>query len=316
MDLTTDHFRQALARQIDALKPDPLARRQMETLRLDWRQAGEGTDAPRMALGPGTSLERDCGGPLRSLCGNLRLASEYLAITIRAESDCKCRASAPGDEPGEDEGGGEGDDDADGDSDTSRHFDSRHFDNEFSMELTVAAECLRFIPPQEGEIDDKELKRRRNLHDGMIKRLKSDPLLRQLMSDEHHGMKHVPLCEAWVQENTHSNTPAGRRKRARELEERVHVNEGALDGIRRAIFGRCEENLDVLRVLLDMPYFLRQSSNLGATAPEAAALAERAYLRLLEEALVDACEREGEDELLDELSISAENDEGGGKRRR
>ena len=32
--------------------------------------------------------------------------------------------------------------------------------------------------------------------------------------------------------------------------------------------------------------------------------AQLPYLRLLEDAMFDACEREGEDELLDELSIS------------
>lgn len=51
-------------------------------------------------------------------------------------------------------------------------------------------------------------------------------------------------------------------------------------------------------------------------------LGDRAYLRLLEDAMFDACEKEGEDEILDDLNISCESAENGdcdandGKRRR
>ena len=52
-------------------------------------------------------------------------------------------------------------------------------------------------------------------------------------------------------------------------------------------------------------------------------LGDRAYLRLLEDAMFDACEKEGEDEILDDLNISCGNaiengdcDANEGKRRR
>jgi len=52
-------------------------------------------------------------------------------------------------------------------------------------------------------------------------------------------------------------------------------------------------------------------------------LGDRAYLRLLEDAMFDACEKEGEDEILDDLNISCGNakengdcDANDGKRRR
>ena len=129
-----------------------------------------------------------------------------------------------------------------------------------------------------------------------------------------------------------------------ELEERVNVDERVLDGIRTAIYSHAEDNLDILELLLNMPYLPRSSGGGGAlilpqsndakgrggehegedindippsasssstTSDEADTimiiineLAQRAYLRLLEDAMFDACEKEGEDELLDDLTIT------------
>ena len=85
------------------------------------------------------------------------------------------------------------------------------------------------------------------------------------------------------------------------------------------MFGHSEDNLDVLEIVLNMPYLPRGSFSSGGGGEEGAdptvvldattssalcELAQRAYLRLLEDAMFDACEREGEDELLDDLNIS------------
>lgn len=291
MELTTALFREAFASQVAQLKPDPLARKQMENLRLDWEHADEGTDAPLMAMGLGISLECYSCNSLRSLCGMLCFTSEYISITISAE--CNEKESERNDDDGPD------------------------FENEFSIKLKVNAACLPFKPPTKEHLDRKELQGKRRLHAAMIERLESDPLIRRLI----HAKDGILLCEALIQENSKSNIPAGSGKAPIELEERVNVNEKTLDGIRKAVFSHCEDNLDVLTILLDMPYFLRQSSDIGEQRPKAAALAKRAYLRLLEDALFDACEREGEDEMLDELTISEDKDaqgernEGGGKRR-
>jgi len=60
---------------------------------------------------------------------------------------------------------------------------------------------------------------------------------------------------------------------------------------------------------LNMPYFPRSpeataDSGGTTTTTTISILADRAYLRLLEDAMFDACEKEGEDDLLDDLNIS------------
>ena len=90
-------------------------------------------------------------------------------------------------------------------------------------------------------------------------------------------------------------------------------------------------------LLLSMPYLPRSSGRDGpldsavpntiqgsesGTSKVHDMLGDRTYLRLLEDAMFDACEKEGEDEILDDLNISCgsvENDDcdaNEGKRRR
>jgi hypothetical protein len=108
-----------------------------------------------------------------------------------------------------------------------------------------------------------------------------------------------------------------------DLEERVTVSEDVCEAIKRAIWSMADSPLDVVDLILNLP-FLPTTDHAGAsgatsghpdTEPTAeksrstttiptTTLANRAKLRLLEDALCDACEKEGEDELLDELKIS------------
>ena len=154
----------------------------------------------------------------------------------------------------------------------------------------------------------------------MMNRLLSDPAVRRCFPGIGDSVTEgLPLCEVLIQRNCHKSD----RKSGccDELEEQVNVDEVTLDGIRNAILSHAEDNLDVLELLLNMPYLPRRSFplsegdgpvgcvNVGPTMNTAGTmaihdLAQRAYLRLLEDAMFDACEREGEDELLDELSIS------------
>ena len=113
-----------------------------------------------------------------------------------------------------------------------------------------------------------------------------------------------------------------------------------MSGIKNAIFSHVEDNLDVFELLLNMPYLPRSSGRDGpldsavpsdlttqglepSTSKVCDMLGDRAYLRLLEDAMFDACEKEGEEEILDDLNISCgiaiENgdcDANEGKRRR
>jgi hypothetical protein len=97
------------------------------------------------------------------------------------------------------------------------------------------------------------------------------------------------------------------------LEERVDVSEPVAEAIRRAIWSSSESSLDIVEFVLSMPSLPTMEhhtkTNTFATTP----LANRAKLRLLEDAMLDACEREGEDGLLEDLSIN--KDDGSSERR-
>ena len=136
----------------------------------------------------------------------------------------------------------------------------------------------------------KEKGKGARLRAGMIERLKADRLVSRLLSTSKTTPP-LTLCEALIHQSEEGSG---------ELEERVNVEDNVLEGIRTAILSQLESNLDVLELLLGLPYLPRHcTSNV-----DIAKLANRAYLRLLEDGMFDACEREGEDDLLDDLQIS------------
>ena len=125
------------------------------------------------------------------------------------------------------------------------------------------------------------------------------------------------------------------------LEERVVVSENSVKGIQR-IFFACDDDetdayLTVMEFLLSMPYLPRKNvfqrndiiSQIRLSTSQQVeflskqsdavklienitdickdlipSIAERVYLRLLEDAMLDACEMEGNDDILDDLHIS------------
>ena len=219
------------------------------------------------------------------------------------------------------------------------------FDDEFYFQLTVHAKLKsKSLETAIADENDDNLTMKKTiehrLHLGMTNRLQSDVSIRRLLllsdidrSDNHTANNNIinssnidegiTLCEALIQRN--------RATQSLELEERVNVDESILDGVRSAIYSHAEDNLDVLELLLNMPYLPRiavgfifpLSNNAKGrggeegdhvsssfTSDDATTmtiineLAQRAYLRLLEDAMFDACEKEGEDELLDDLTIT------------
>jgi hypothetical protein len=365
--ITTAQFHAAIARHIDETKPDPLAKRQLESISLSWRGDEDEDEEVTLALrNRRTSLVN----------GVLTLSSEYISIFIRVVCECrvstvKTKAKTTTDDkidPNE-EGGTN-----DRSEETVRVMPLKHqsndvlksFDDEFYFQLTVHAKLKSktlntAIADDEGYDDDinlttkktKEQKRKmeHKLHLAMTNRLQSDVSVRRLLllpdinrynnsntvnsNSKSNVDEGITLCEALIQRN---------RTTQLELEERVNVDEGVLDGIRTAIYSHAEDNLDILELLLNMPYLPRSSGGGGAlilpqsndakgrggehegedindippsasssstTSDEADTimiiineLAQRAYLRLLEDAMFDACEKEGEDELLDDLTIT------------
>eukprot|EP00579_Thalassiosira_antarctica_P028523 CAMPEP_0202020206 /NCGR_PEP_ID=MMETSP0905-20130828/43935_1 /ASSEMBLY_ACC=CAM_ASM_000554 /TAXON_ID=420261 /ORGANISM="Thalassiosira antarctica, Strain CCMP982" /LENGTH=381 /DNA_ID=CAMNT_0048581729 /DNA_START=16 /DNA_END=1161 /DNA_ORIENTATION=+ len=330
--LTTAQFQDALAHQMDASKPDPLAKGQMENLRLRWEQHQElNVDdglAPTASAETEGVMAGEGGAPRRwPLCGTLTLSSEFISIAIHVS--CNCKTTSNEDDKSDNSASPMGQASMDQKSSTEEEdsIPDKYFQNEFYIQLTVTANLLSTSEhdnpsTKEEKLDRKERATKRKLRAGMMKRLRSDRLIQQLLIEEDTDCakkekvqttkKHpkkigdgLPLCEALIQKNcgNSSNNAAG------ELEERVNVHEDSLEGIRNALFSHCQDNLDVLEILLNLPYFPRRSTTAPASQYTTLSmkLAERAYLRLLEDAMFDACEKEGEDDLLDDLTISGAN---------
>mmetsp|Transcript_507 Transcript_507/g.1018 ORF Transcript_507/g.1018 Transcript_507/m.1018 type:complete len:412 (-) Transcript_507:90-1325(-) len=364
--LTTSQFRDSLTRHIDATKPDPLAKAQIESIRLSWEhnQPDNAKDASEQ-LYMGDNVEDRDNLRQFSLCGTLTLSSEYISIAIHVLRNCKIKCSNDNRITNHSSPINKGSRAHQTDTRDSDSTCNKHFQNEFYIQLTATAKIVPICQnntnimsssTKEGKLDRKERAAQRKLRAEMVKRLQSDSVIRRLLVEENNGgsknnnastkgrdrdklqtndKEHQhPLCEALIQQNpiesvksdrslSASETSVGTPTTGGELEERVNVHEGTLEGIRMALFSHCDNNLDVLELLLNMPYFPRstKSTTLATTMDKSISesiytdatkhsmimLAERAYLRLLEDAMFDACEREGEDELLDDLNISDVN---------
>ena len=122
-----------------------------------------------------------------------------------------------------------------------------------------------------------------------VKHLRDDDYIKPLLEDEDVGLV---LCEAHIHLRPGS-----------ELEERVRVDDIVAEGVRRCIYSHSEGTLSLIDLLLSLPFL--------PSVP----LAQRAKLSLLEDAMVDACEKEEENKLLDELSFKKEKEEDREERR-
>eukprot|EP00984_Skeletonema_dohrnii_P030399 scaffold21815_cov157-Skeletonema_dohrnii-CCMP3373.AAC.2 len=299
MLLTTSQFTDTLARHIDESKPDQLAKSQIENLGINWEQEqlDGGVDDDSGVAGTTTS----------SLRGTLTLSSEYISVSIHVLCNWKkTNQSGQNDEQS---------------CDAGNHNDgvdaavAKQFQEEFFIKLTASATESSTVAPKDAkEQDRKERKASKKLRAEMFKRLRSDYYIGKLFGDDKANNDCVPLCEALIQQNLSSSDRSGGTNNVDELEERVNVEDGTLQGIKNAIFSQSEDNLDVLEILLNMPYLPRSSSPSSDNDRGDAVLnqwssklADRAYLRLLEDAMFDSCEKEGEDELLDDLNISGSN---------
>lgn len=138
----------------------------------------------------------------------------------------------------------------------------------------------------------------------------------------------VLLCEAQIQVRTIPLDPIlmaflspeqrTQQQLQQHLEERVDVVDTVAEGLHRALFSSAHYgSLDVMDLLLSLPLLptrihINQHEDAEIIQQEKkkkgmmihCPLADRTKLRLLEDAMFDACEREGEEELIDELRIA------------
>jgi hypothetical protein len=293
--LSTEDFEVALASYIDESKPDPLVKRQIENIIiLEWAsqtEQQEGTaDAADATSKPKAETKR--------LCGTLTLYGDYMAVTISSYCSWAWRPYA---------------EEAGGCAIATLSFRlaaSAKFIPQSQHKRLQTERLKRQGDDQSPKVDRKEQRAHTKIRAGMIDRLQKDYYIKRLLapldvdskvSDQTQQQHTSTICEAEIKESFGSD---GKRK---ELEERVDVSEDTLEGIRRAILSHLDENTSMLDLLLCFPYIINtliETKKDDKGNDISVQLGHRAILRLLEDACIDACEKEGEDELLGDLQIS------------
>lgn len=277
--LKAEAFIKALERYVDENKPDQLVLKQIQGWAMQWSSSEEDEDKSKTEISSDLYFD-----PTDVLQGTLTWKSDYMV----AEIECSCYW-----EP---------------------HHDSISKQQTGSLYFVMRAK-LRFRNKHdnsEGETkkSKEEKKSEEKIRAKMIRRIKQDPYIKRLLPDTDTNTKESPdatiLCEARVSAKDISSA-------AGKLEERVDVTDNVAEGLRRALFSQAESSLDVVEVLLSLPLLPGATHDISIHCP----LADRAKLRLLEDAMFDACERAGEDELIDDLKIgshSAQDSDEGGKK--
>ena len=305
ISLTTDVFEQARERYLDEFKPDPLTKRQIQTVSLQWSDmttnstsaaaaAGENNNTPSNDDDKSASSKRSKQSVIE---GSLEIGGDYLVATIRAI--CQWTTNL---------------------DDSTGKSGSLHFTLSTRCRFWTKSELKRRqsdegVMASNNDDESKESKKKdkvkEKLRSKMLPRLREDAYIAKLLTGADDGEPSCPtqagkgeayrvLAEATIRQDHHQQD---QQHHVDKLEERVDVADDVVEGLRRAVFPSIESTLDLVELLLFFPYLPRTNYAFNATTTP---LADRASLRLLEDAMFDACEREGEDELIEDLSLSNE----------
>eukprot|EP00978_Attheya_sp_CCMP212_P011063 scaffold26990_cov47-Attheya_sp.AAC.3 len=362
VSLDTADFQTALERYLDETKPDPMARRQAESLVLEW--------IPVMIPNHNNNSQEESTNPPpperhHAIQGTLQMTGEYMTASIEAH----CRWC---DIPVQEE-------ETNTTTKTTNvttppktilvhrrlHFElrvsasfvplSKSRGKQTKKDVTADAEATSGVTKNKGQA--------KKIRAAMIKRLTADSYIQKLLMEQSSSkskqqqqqqqQQQTPplLCEAHIDETiaatvTNDNKETANNNTAtlpvvlnlnhsnggqKSLEERVHVSEDMLEALRRCIWshntttanntGPHEDTsgdvLSILEWVLAMPYLPRKKDTIAAAAGPSqtshsttmmTSLADRAYLRLLEDALWDECEKEGDNDLLNDLTLSNTDD--------
>jgi len=144
------------------------------------------------------------------------------------------------------------------------------------------------------ERKDDESKTETKIRKKMISRLRQDSYISNLLefTEENKHSANFCLAEANIYVDAKNF----------KLEERVDLSESTAETLRRALWPSTTSSLDVSEVILALPSL--PCRNTGGVTTGTTRLANRAKLRLLEDAMVDECEKEGDDRLIEDLIIS------------
>jgi hypothetical protein len=311
VSLSTDQFRQAIEQYIDSNKPDPLSTKLFQAWILEWtddpfhppQKAREDTTTPSA-----TSRDHHQQEQQHVIQGTLSISGEYMVLFLHVS--CQWTTLLPNDPPG---------------VPTSQQQQQKQQHGTLSFSCHASA---RFIEPPssppndpqqplEDSLSSKKNKNKKSrksntttIHSKMITRLKQDAYISKL------PLLPPPQSQVPGQKQSSSLVPSSSSEllvaqaeivlTSTELEERVSISEEGCEGIKRAMWPTAESTLDVVDLLVNLPFLPTTTTTTTTTTTKCTTttLANRAKLRLLEDAMCDACEKEGEEELLEELQIS------------
>jgi hypothetical protein len=304
--LTTEAFQSALANYIDETKPDPIVKRQLESWTLTWEN--EEAETPAAAAAAAAAVEdlfgdnnddngdKDTSDLWRNLNhrlqGSLTIQGEYVSVKLQFgcawkgfdDSNTTAAAAAAA---------------AAATTTTTTKEMTKKASNNNGILLYCCRVCSAKLVNPSDSVDKTE----RKIRQKMMQRLQQDSYISKLLA--------LGSQKKSTDTPTFDPTLAKARIHVNEtkfvLEERVDVSETVAEALRRALWSSAESSLDMVEVLLALPalpgtnHQPKNSSNSQSTTTTP--LANRAKLRMLEDAMVDECEKEGEGELIQELSI-------------
>lgn len=273
VSLSEKLFSDALHRYIDYYKPDPISQKQLEGWKFLWTNDEDNTTSTSSEDRSTFNASQVVGDSItHQLHGTLEITGTYLVISLRVTCCWTIAVSS---------------DDILSSSSTTDTEKTKPEYGDFQFSCLASARILTQKEFQDDEMEGSSSKKKQNkVYSKMVTRLKEDAYIAKLLDAKHQQL-------LFAQAKIHISKD--------HLEERVTVSEDICEGIRRAIWPAAESPLEVAEVLLHLPFL---PTNDQTDLTRTTALANRAKLRLLEDAMCDACETQGEEELLEELEIT------------
>jgi hypothetical protein len=274
VSLSSKSFEDALDRYIDYNKPDPLSRKQLEGWSLKWE------DDDKNEKGD-SSIQGFLSDPSHELQGTLEIGGEYLVVLLHVICRWKVAVQSK--------------------TTSASSSSTQHGQFFYSCHASARFWTKSELKEKHKGFDRADKKVQDKIRSKMVARLREDAYISKLFvetsdSSSSQQSAQVPkgplLAEAKIEYS------------ANDLEERVRVSEDVAEAIKRAVWASAESPLDVIEVILHLPFLPTTAHKSEGSTLATTQLANRAKLRLLEDAMCDACEKEGEGELLDDLKIS------------
>jgi hypothetical protein len=280
VSLNDQVLQDALEIYLDETKPDALIRQQLSEPTSSWSWVKESSDTAVPAI---AELLEDA---THYLAGTATWSGAYASVDLRVRTCWK--ASTTTKSVDGDTGESHKQDDCNGSLVTVCHASAR-----------LGASATPSSEPSESSSSSKKPKKdkvQEKITSRMIERLKDDAYIAKWLLAKEPSL----LYEANIMLSNEDN----------QLEERVDTAPDVAEAVRRAVFFAAEDSLDVLEVVLALPFLpavkhatVLLSKNKKKTATTA--LADRARLRLLEDAMCDACEQQGEEDMVQDLDIQS-----------